>query len=185
MQLVAKNTDYDVISKLFHWTIALLIIGLVSLGWYMMSISDEPGSAWYFNLHKSFGIVAGILILLRILWRLGHKPHPLPSSVPVWQAKLSRFIHLLLYTCMVGMPLTGFIGASFGKHGISFFGWPLPVWTPKNAALAEQLFEIHGTIAWILVGLVVLHVLAAFKHLLWNKDGVFQRMWFGFVRSTW
>lgn len=186
MHQIIKNTanDYDPISKLFHWTIALLIIGLISLGLYMTSISNDPGRAWYFNLHKSLGIIAGILILLRILWRSKHKPHPLPKSVPLWQAKLARFIHLLLYVCMVGMPLTGFIGASFGKHGISFFGWPLPVWTAKNSFIAEQLFETHEIIAWILIGLIVLHVLAAFKHLLWNKDGVFQRMWFGFFRST-
>jgi cytochrome b561 len=173
-----KVWSYDVISKLLHWTLALLLVGLVGLGWYMMEIEDQPGSAWYFNLHKSFGLIAATLILLRLLWRLSHKPAPLPDSVPRWQGKISRFIHFLLYVCMIVMPITGFLGASFSKYGINFFGWQLPEWAAKNHDISEQFFEIHETFAWILVALVILHVLAAIKHLIINKDGVFQRMWF-------
>lgn len=174
----SKVWGYDVFSKLLHWILALLLVGLIGLGWYMMEIEDQPGSAWYFNIHKSFGLIAATLILLRLLWRLSHKPAPLPDSVPSWQAKSSRFIHFLLYVCMLVMPLTGFLGASFSKYGIAFFGHQLPEWTVKNHDIAEQFFEIHETFAWILVVLVILHVLAALKHLIINKDGVFQRMWF-------
>jgi cytochrome b561 len=79
---------------------------------------------------------------------------------------------------MIVMPLTGFIGAPYSKHGVTFFGWLLPDWTRKNHDLAEQFFDVHGTVAWVLVVLIVLHILAAFKHLFINRDGVFQRMWF-------
>jgi cytochrome b561 len=169
---------YDMFFKLLHWVLAILLIGMVSLGWFMMSIEDQPGSGWYFNLHKSLGLIAATLILLRILWRLTHKIAPLPGSIPKWQAKLARSIHFFLYCCMVAMPLTGFIGASYGGHGVAFFGWKLPDWASKNHDIAKQLFEIHGIIAWVLVVLIAFHVLAAFKHLIINKDGVFQRMWF-------
>lgn len=170
--------QYDFVSKFLHWTIAILLIALISLGWYMMSIEEQPGSDWYFNLHKSLGLLAGLLILCRIIWRLEHKPAALPNSVPQWQAKISRLIHFLLYICMIVMPLTGFIGASYSGHGIMFFGWPLPDWINKNHDLAEQFFDVHGTVVWALVVLIVLHIIAALKHLFINKDGVFQRMWF-------
>lgn len=175
-----NNTDwsYDVISKLFHWILSILLIGLVALGWYMMSIEDQPNSGWYFGIHKSFGLIAATLVLLRLIWRIGHKPAPLPDSVPHWQAKISRAIHFLLYICMIVMPLTGFLGSSFSKYGVAFFGWPLPEWTNQNHDISEQFFEIHETFAWFLVVLVVLHILAALKHLFINKDGVFKRMWF-------
>ncbi|EHL28971.1 cytochrome b/b6 domain-containing protein [Legionella drancourtii] len=55
-----KNWHYDTITRLLHWVIAFLLIGLISLGWYMMSIEDQPNSRWYFNLHKSFGLIAAI-----------------------------------------------------------------------------------------------------------------------------
>lgn len=169
---------YDAITRLLHWIIALLLIGLVCVGFYMTSIEHDPNSAWYFNMHKSFGLIAALLIFIRIIWRSTHKPAALPASIPHWQAIISRSIHLFLYACMLIMPMSGFIGASLGKYGVVFFGTPLPTWISQNLALSKQLFTLHGLIAWVLVGLVVLHVLAGMKHLLINKDGVFQRMWF-------
>lgn len=173
-----KNWHYDTITKVLHWMIAFLLIGLVSLGWYMMSIEDQPNSGWYFNLHKSFGLIAAMLIFFRFIWRFTHVPAPLPSSVPHWQTLLSRAIHLLLYVCMLIMPITGFIGASFSKYGVNFFGVELPNWVNQRHAVSEQFFEVHAVVAWILVGLVALHILAAMKHLVINRDNVFQRMWF-------
>ncbi len=172
-----KNWHYDVIARLLHWVIALLLIGLISIGWYMMYIEDQPNSGWYFNLHKSFGLTAAILIFFRVIWRFAHKPAPLPSSVPHWQQIISKGIHFLLYFCMIIMPITGFIGASFSKYGIIFFGVELPHWVNQSHAISEQFFQIHGVVAWILVGLIALHLLAAIKHLVINKDNVFQRMW--------
>ena len=172
-----KNWHYDTITRLLHWVIAVLLIGLISIGWYMISIEDQPNSGWYFNLHKSFGIITAILIFFRLIWRFTHKLAPLPSSIPYWQTIVSRGIHVLLYFCMIIMPITGFIGASFSKYGIIFFGVELPNWVNKSNAISEKFFEIHIVVAWILVGLIVVHILAAIKHLIINKDKVFQRMW--------
>jgi len=144
----------------------------------MVSIEKIPGSGWYFNLHKSLGLVAAALILMRILWRLAHKPAPLPKSIVMWQVNISRLVHFSLYVCMVLMPLTGYIGASYSKNGITFFGLSLPQWANANHDIAEQFFEIHEIIAWILIALIIFHVLAAFQHLYFKKDGVFRRMWF-------
>jgi cytochrome b561 len=64
------------------------------------------------------------------------------------------------------------------NKGIVFFGTALPRVLDANHDLAETFFEAHSFTAWILVALVSLHVLAGLKHLLVEKDGVFQRMWF-------
>ena len=170
--------SYDLTSKLLHWMMAILLIGLVGLGWYMGSIPDKPDRGWYIGIHKSFGIIAGVLILLRIIWRLSHKSASLPNSIPLWQAKLSGFIHFLLYVCMILMPLSGFLGSSFGKYGVAFFGWQIPDWVVKNKEISKQLFEIHDITTWVLVALVTLHILAALKHIFINKNGVMRRMWF-------
>lgn len=161
------NTGYNPISKLLHWFLAVLLVGQLILGWW-----------GFMSLHKSFGIIIGTLVLLRILWRLAHTPAPLPASVPLWQSKASRFVHFLLYACMVVMPVTGFLGASLGQYGISFFGFTLPRFFGENHSLSKQLFDVHIFFVWVLVGLIGLHVLAGLKHLIINKDRVFQRMWF-------
>ena len=160
-----------------HWLLALLIAVQVGLGWYMLSIEKQPGSGWYFALHVSLGLTAAALIGLRMAWRIGNPPDPLPASVPPWQMSAIRMSHRLLYTLMFLMPLTGYLGAAFSGDGVSYFGLPLPDWASPNDAWKERFFGLHSIIAWTLVGLVGLHVLGALKHLLIDKDGVFWRMW--------
>ena len=160
-----------------HWTLALLLAAQIGLGWYMSAIEDEPGSGGYFALHKSTGLVIATLVVLRIFWRLTHPPQPLPASVPVWQRRLAAASHALLYAVMVLMPTTGYLGASYGKNAVPFFGLQTPRWAAPDHDLAERFFAVHSVLAWVLVGLVALHVLGALKHLVADRDGVFQRMW--------
>lgn len=168
---------YSTPAILLHWLLAVLISFMAALGWYMMSIEDDPGSDWYFNLHKSVGLIVFTLVALRAVWRLTHRPLALPPSVPGWQAQLATITQYLLYACMVLMPLTGYLGASLSKHGVAFFGTQLPVWLTPDHDTAELFFNAHGVIVWILVALVVLHAAGGLKHLLINRDQVFQRMW--------
>ena len=161
-----------------HWTLALLLTLTVALGWYMMSIEDAPGSEWYFDLHKSIGIVIALLVAARVAWQLAHRPEPLPGGVPAWQVKLAHGIRALLYALMVLLPITGYLGASHSKAGVALFGLPTPHWALPDHDRAELFFNVHSVLVWVLVALVSLHVLAALKHLLLDKNGVFQRMWF-------
>lgn len=169
---------YPLPAILLHWSMALLIAGLLGIGWYMMEIEDDPGSAWYFQLHKSFGIVLFALLLVRLVWRARHQPAPLPGTMPAWQVRLSGRVQWLLYACMALLPVLGFIGALYSKKGVALFGMPFPAWLTPDHDTAEQFFGLHSSLAWAMVGLVVLHAAAGLKHLLLDKDGVFQRMWF-------
>lgn len=180
MNSVATSVSwrYATPAVLLHWLLAILIASLVGIGWYMMSIEKDPGSDWYFNVHKSFGIVVFGLVLLRIIWRATHRPVPLPARLPKWQVKLSLVTEWALYVCMILMPILGFLGAIYGKSGVAFFGAQLPSWTAPNHDTAELFFGLHSALAWVLVALVVLHAIGGLKHLLVDKDGVFQRMWF-------
>jgi cytochrome b561 len=176
---MGKTSPYAPIAVFLHWVLAILFFAMIGLGWYMMSIEDEPGSGWYFDLHKSLGIVAAVLILVRAAWRLANTPDALPFNVARWQAAGSRAIHRLLYVAMVAMPLVGIAGAMLSKSGVIFFGSTMPRLFTPNHDLAEIFFTAHSIVAWALVGLISIHVLAALKHLVIDKDGVFQRMWFG------
>jgi cytochrome b561 len=167
---------YSAPAVFFHWALAILIPTLIALGWYMMSVEEDPGSSWLFDLHKSLGITTATLIFLRIVWRVGHSPALLPDTVPAWQSRAARLGHRLLYLLMILMPLTGYLGASFSGDGVAFFGLPTPAWASGNDVLKEQFFAVHSISAWILLAVIVIHVLAAFKHM-FNGDGVFQRMW--------
>jgi cytochrome b561 len=173
----APGWHYAPAALALHWLMALLVAGQATLGLYMMSIEDEPGADRYFGLHMSIGLVVLVLVLARLAWRLNHPPAPLPASMPKWEVSAALAVHRLMYACMILLPVTGFLGASYSKSGVVFFGQHVPAWRVPDRDTSELFFDIHQAIVGILVALIVVHSLAAFKHLLVDKDRVFQRMW--------
>jgi cytochrome b561 len=167
---------YSAVARALHWIVALLIVFTTALGWRMMVIEEEPGAGQWFDLHRSIGLTIFTLVALRLVWRLTHSPEPLPDDMPGWQRKLAAATHWLLYVLMVVIPITGYVGASYTKSGVQWFGRNTPQWATPNHDLAEQLFDVHGTLVWVLVALVALHVAGALKHWLIDKDGTIRRM---------
>ncbi len=167
---------YHPVAIVLHWTVALLLTLAVALGWYMMSVEHEPGAGWYFDTHKSLGIVIALLVVMRISWRLTHRPAALPRHVPGWQARLAKVTQIALYVVIAALPTAGYLGASHTKDGVALLGLQTPRWAVANHDTAEWFFSIHSVLVWVLVGLVTLHVIGALKHLLVDRDGVFARM---------
>ena len=83
-------------------------------------------SRYYFNLHKSIGIVAALPILLLLFWRATHAPPPLPGSLAAWEVRAAHVNHVLFYVCLVVLVVSGFVESNFTKFGVKFFGYPLP-----------------------------------------------------------
>jgi cytochrome b561 len=163
-----------------HWALVLLVFVLYGLGWYMVGIpKNTPPVAYFYNLHKSIGLVAALPIALLILWRVTHVPPPLPGSLPAWQARAAHVNHVLFYICLVVLVVSGFIESNFTRFGIRFFGYPLPRLFPEDKSLYWIFNRIHVYSSYLFAALAAVHIAAALKHLLVSRDGVFQRMWFG------
>ena len=165
-------------ARLLHWLIAVLLIGQFAFGWWLSDVPrNTPARGYFVNLHKSTGMLIGLLIVLRVVWRLLHSAPPLPVTVARWQRGLAMASHLGLYVCMVLMPLSGYLGSNFSKHGVKFFNTVLlPPWGSDDKLLYAVFNQTHKVTAVVLLGLVVLHVLAASKHGL-QRDGIFSRIW--------
>jgi cytochrome b561 len=163
---------------ILHWLMAVLIIGMIGVGLYMVDIpKGTPNRALIFNLHKSIGLTIALLVVLRIIWRARHTPPPLPATMTPIMVAVAKLTHVVLYVCMVLMPLSGFIGSQFNKYGVTVFGlFKIPPMGPENKDLYELFQDIHEITANILMVVIALHVLAGLKHLIIDKDGVFQRM---------
>ncbi|RTZ42414.1 cytochrome b [Candidimonas sp. SYP-B2681] len=161
-----------------HWLIAALLIGQFSFGWYLDEIPrGVPERSYFVNLHKSTGIVIGLLIFIRLFWRLAHTPPPLPLTVPSWERRLATAGHRLLYALMVIMPVSGYIASNFSKYGIKFFNVvSFPPWGIDDKAIYAFFNGTHKLASWLLLVMVILHVLAALKHLFIDRDQVFSRM---------
>ena len=169
---------YGRVAMALHWAIALLALFQIGLGWWMIDIPKSPPGlrAGWFNLHKSFGITIGLLMLARLGWRLSHGAPPLPATVPRWQARAARLNHGLLYAALIVQPLVGYLGSSFTRYPIKYFGVTLPNWGWDAPALKELCSNVHFALACLISALIVLHIAAALKHL-FERDGVFERMW--------
>ena len=100
------ETRYGCTARVLHWLIALLLLGQFVFGWWLGEVPrNTPARGYFVNLHKSAGVIIGLLILLRIYWRLSHSPPPLPAFMARWQQWLASASHHALYVCMVVMPL--------------------------------------------------------------------------------
>jgi cytochrome b561 len=162
-----------------HWVIAVLLLGQFAFGLMLDDIPrGTPERGLYVNLHKSTGILIGLLIVLRIVWRLTHVPPPLPAAMPAWQRHAARFSHVALYLCMLMLPLSGYLASNFSKHGIKFFNLVrMPPWGPDDKTLYALFNQTHHLTALLLALFVGLHVLAVAKHMLIDRDGLLWRMW--------
>jgi cytochrome b561 len=172
-------TKYSKTAIALHWIIAVLIIANVTLA----SISEDlprAAKAAYMNPHKAIGISILLFSVLRLLWRLGHKPPPLSNAIAAWQAKLGKTVHVLFYFLIIAVPLTGWlmVAAYPGAPAVDFFGLfsiDLPVGESK--ALSGLGKEGHEILTKPLVILIFLHVIAALKHQFVDRLPFIQRMW--------
>ncbi|MGB9150923.1 MAG: cytochrome b [Burkholderiales bacterium] len=175
-QHVAQIEKYKPLAIFLHWLLAVAIIAQAGLGVWMGDIPrGTPERAYFFNLHKSVGIVIALFILWRIAVRLKNAPPELPP-MPNWQRLAAKISHYLLYVCMIVLPLSGYIGSNFTKYGVKFFGYQIAPWGPENKAIYEIFNTTHTLTGKVMIGVILVHVLAALKHWLVDKDTVMARM---------
>lgn len=160
-----------------HWALAVLVIALFVMGWYMVEIPKKtPPVAFWYNLHKSLGLVAVAPLVWLLWWRSNHVAPPLPRTLPDWQVKATHLSHWLFYVCLIVMIVSGFFESNFTKWGIKFFGIQLPIAGWEDKGISSTFKAVHLYASYLFAALIAIHVLAAVKHGLLDKDGVFERM---------
>ena len=173
-----KVDIYSKTSIVLHWLLASLIFIQLSIGLDMVGIPKglDGKKAFWFTLHKSLGICIAALVVYRLFWRVRNGvPEPLNSMRP-WEQLLSSTNHFLLYFCMILMPLSGILGSLFSNYPLNFSGVPLPKLIDHNILIKELLSKVHQVTSYLFIFLILIHVIAALKHLFIDCDGVFDRM---------
>ncbi len=183
-------TRYTRTAILLHWLIAAGIIVNVTLAWVWPHLADN-GVRPAIDTHKSIGITILGLALLRLLWRLTHRPPPLPTGYARWETGVSHATHWSLYLVMFAMPLSGWIMDSAWKDAAThpmylfgFFEWPrLGFVRHLDAALCDRLHDGFGAAhiwcSYLLYGLFALHVAGAAKHQILDGEPELRRMGIG------
>lgn len=159
-----------------HWLLALAILGAFALGLYVADLSPSPERLQLITWHKWAGITILALSGLRLLWRLAHRP-PADAPMPAWQLRSAQVMHAALYVLFFAVPLAGWAYSSAAGHPIVWFGvLPLPDFVPVDKALAHDIKELHEALAWALVVIAAVHIVAALKHQFIDRDGLIDRM---------
>ena len=183
MNTTTDAGSYGGVAIGLHWLLALALVGAFSVGVYMHDLPFSPQRLKFFNWHKWAGITILALSVLRLGWRLTHRPPPLGTAVlaamPPWQRRAHHATHALMYGLFLAVPLSGWAYSSAAGFPIVWFGvLALPDWVPVDKELAADLLKpLHQLLAFTLAALVVLHVAAALKHQWIDRDGLFWRIW--------
>ena len=166
---------YDGVAKLLHWLVVLLIAAQFVIGWTMPDIHKGTVPDGLIAWHLGVGAALVAVVVLRIVWRVTHRPAPAPVS-PFFSA-VSHITHGLLYLALVIVPVLGWANASSRGWTVKLLGvLPYPALSPVGSSVGHAMGYIHGILAWALLVLIGLHVAGALFHRLVLKDGVLQRM---------
>ena len=170
-----------------HWLVALLMIGNLALVWTVNRAPDDFVRPMI-DTHKSIGITVLGLAILRLLWRWGHPPPPMPRDTPAAEQRAAHIAHWLLYALIFLLPLSGWMHDSAWKDGPThpMFLFGLVPW-PRIAAIANTpadtkewlhnvLYLAHKSLAYGLYVLLGLHIVGALKHQFIDRHAEFQRM---------
>ncbi len=177
MNTATPAPTYTPVARLLHWVIA----GLIVVQYVLANLAeDSPSKLQQLALlarHKSFGMTILMLAILRLLWRLFHRAPELPDSMKPWERRLATLTHGIFYFLLFAMPLAGWFMSSARNISVSWFDlftWPDLI--PVNKAAFKFFDTAHTVMAKALFVLAILHILAALKHYLVDKDDVMQRM---------
>ena len=160
-----------------HWTIFALVCCGWTLGQYMSGLDFSPQKLRYISWHKWIGVTVFMLVVMRLAWRLYRPVPPFPASMHAFQRHAATAVHWLLYVLLIVIPLTGWLYSSAAGVPTVWLGLvQLPDLLEKDKSLADALREVHVSLNWMLLVLVVGHAAFALKHHFIDRDEVLARM---------
>lgn len=178
MRLRNSATGYGVVTKLLHWLTAMLILGLVGLGWYMVDLTYFD--RWYnesLSWHKALGMIVLGLGLLTLLWRaVSPSPASIESHRP-WEKTVGKLVHRTLFVGVLLLPLSGYLVSTSAGKAVSVFGLiDIPAIMTISSDARDIAISIHFYLGYGIAVLAGLHASAAIKHQLIDRDGTLARM---------
>lgn len=179
--MILKDTEngYGLVSRLFHWIMAVVIIGLFALGWWMVGL--DYYSPYYHSapdLHRSLGILLLIALVARILWRATN-PKPNDSDLSPVERIGARFVHLAFYPLLLALLVSGYLISTPDGRPIDVFGVFSVPSVIQMKGLEDWAGLAHRWLAYLTMALATFHTAAALKHHFADHGNSLKRMWSG------
>ena len=180
LALPAENDAhrYGRVSRMLHWTIAILFIAMIPMGIFMTMVPE--GTPWrleYYVVHKTIGVIIFALVVVRLIWNRRSRRPDLHPAVGTLERKLAHGAHTLLYALMIAMPITGFVMTSYFGAPTYFFVWETPpLWGKSESATAAWGVLHKYLLPYLIFVILGAHILGALKHQFIDGHKIFRRM---------
>lgn len=169
-------TGFGLATRLLHWSMMLLIIGMLILGTKIADMQPNLSNLYLYGVHKTFGFAVLALTLIRIVWHRVSPPPPPIGDPKLWTNRLARLVHALIYVCLIAIPISGWIASSAtGLDVLLFDRIPLPAIAPVSELWEKNGFLAHSVLTKVLMGLLAGHILGAMLRGV-KQDGTIARM---------
>ena len=170
---------YHPLQVALHWLLAVLIVAMLGVGFFKLAAmpGTDPQKIAILLIHMSLGMLILALMAVRFILRIAmRRPADATTGHPQLDriAPVTHYGFYVLVLLMAGTGLATAILAGLNRSVFQGSGEPLP-----SSFASYPTLVAHGYIALLLVGLAILHVLAALYHQFVLKDGLLRRMWFG------
>ena len=182
MRMNIRNSKdrFGFVSIVLHWLIAVIMIGLIGVGWYMVRLSDED--VWYWrllDLHEAVGMSLLILFPLKIVWRVVSPNPALLPSLASWERSTAIMVRGLLIIAIAVIPLSGFLFVATNGEAVRLYDLiTIPDMGSVSKLTREWLSDIHYYGSYGCAGFILLHALAALKHHFIDRNATLRRMMF-------
>lgn len=178
MQIRNASDGYGLVSKVLHWVLALLILGLIWLGWVVVDMGYY--SPWYntaITAHETLGMLVLALAAFKLVWML-YSPTPAPQGeLRPWERGASKLVHWVLFLALFVIPVTGYLTSTSDGDAVGMFDWfEVPAVVPVSTALRDWSIDVHFYGAYSILVIAILHAAAALKHQLVDHHGTLKRM---------
>jgi len=174
-----RNTDqsWGAPAKLLHWTVAVLVLAQIGLGWAAKSWHLSPTKLDLFVWHKSTGLLILLLMAVRVAWRSSNVSPSMPAGMATLERLAAHASHALLYVLLLVMPVTGWIINSAANIPFRIF-WtiPLPAIVQPDKPFADAMARVHFALFIVLAVLLIVHIGAALRHHFVKRNNVLARM---------
>lgn len=169
------NNRYDIMTRILHWSMAIIIIYASVAGYAMHLVVDKNPLLWSFlsTLNMSVATIGTFLFSIRWLWRYFRPDVVEIENINNIQRKISHIMHSFLYFIMFTVFISGFLMI---EHSYDLF-WLVNIPQPiKNLDINKFFFSIHRVSCIILSISVLIHISAALHHQLIKKNNLLSRM---------
>lgn len=171
------ESKYHIGIRILHWLVLAIMPPLVGIGFYMSDLEHSPLRNVLFNLHKSLGVTILSLFIIRLIFRITTKHPAFPNEISKLEQIAAKLAHYAIYALVFIIAISGALASNYHGKAVNWFGIKLPMLiNEENLELARTFGEIHENTAPILIILVVVHALAALKHLFKDNINLFKRI---------